>query len=46
MTLEFGGAVASLGNAGRAMYNQPDPNNPLVTKKSVNEIFSRLQLEF
>jgi hypothetical protein len=46
MTLEFGGAVASLGNAGRAMYNQPDPNNPVVTKKSVNEIFSRLQLEF
>jgi hypothetical protein len=45
MTLEFGGAVASLGNAGRAMYNQPD-SNTVVTKKSVNEIFSRLQLEF
>jgi hypothetical protein len=40
MTLEFGGAVASLGNAGRAIYNDPS------TKKSVNEIFSRLQLEF
>jgi hypothetical protein len=39
MTLEFGGAVASLGNAGNAMYNGN-------TKKSVNEIFSRLQLEF
>jgi hypothetical protein len=37
MTLEFGGAVASLGNAGKAEYNG---------KKSVNEIFSRLQLEF
>jgi hypothetical protein len=46
MNLEFGGAVASLGNAGRAIYNQPDPNNPTVTKKSVNEIFARLQLEF
>jgi hypothetical protein len=40
MTLEFGGAVASLGNAGKAIYNNPS------TKKSVNEIFSRLQLEF
>jgi hypothetical protein len=39
MNLEFGGAVASLGDAGRAVYN----NN---TKKSVNEIFARLQLEF
>jgi len=40
MTLEFGGAVASLGNAGKAIYNNPS------TKKSVNEILSRLQLEF
>ena len=40
MTLEFGGAVASLGNAGKVIYNNPS------TKKSVNEIFSRLQLEF
>jgi hypothetical protein len=40
MTLEFGGAVASLGNAGKAIYNNPS------TKKSINEIFSRLQLEF
>jgi hypothetical protein len=39
MTLEFGGAVAFLGNAGKAMYNGN-------TKKSANEIFSRLQLEF
>ncbi len=39
MNLEFGGAVASLGNAGKAVYNAG-------TKKSVNEIFARLQLEF
>jgi hypothetical protein len=39
MTLEFGGAVASLGNAGRAEYNGG-------AKKSVNEMFARLQLEF
>lgn len=40
MNLEFGGAVASLGDAGRAIYNAPS------TKKSVNEMFARLQLEF
>jgi hypothetical protein len=40
MNLEFGGAVASLGDAGRAEYNAPS------TKKSVNEMFARLQLEF
>jgi hypothetical protein len=39
MNLEFGGAVAALGNAGRAEYNGG-------AKKSVNEIFARLQLEF
>jgi hypothetical protein len=39
MNLEFGGAVAALGEAGRAMYNGG-------AKKSVNEIFARLQLEF
>jgi hypothetical protein len=40
MNLDFGGAVASLGDAGKAIYNAPS------TKKSVNEIFARLQLEF
>lgn len=40
MKLEFGAAFASLGDAGRAIYNAPS------TKKSVNEVFSRLQLEF
>jgi hypothetical protein len=39
MNLDFGGAVASLGDAGKAMYNAGE-------KKSVNEIFTRLQLEF
>jgi len=36
MNLEFGGAVAFLGDAGRAIYNAPS------TKRSVNEIFARL----
>ncbi|MFN3599225.1 MAG: hypothetical protein ACK4VK_05785 [Aquificaceae bacterium] len=39
MNLEFGGAFASLGNAGRAIYNAG-------AKKSVNELFARLQMEF
>jgi len=39
MNLEFGGAIASLGDAGRAMYNTGG-------KKSVNELFARLQMEF
>ncbi len=39
MNLEFGGAVASLGDAGKANYQG---NN----KSSINEIFARLQLEF
>lgn len=39
MNLEFGGAVASLGDAGKAVYNGVD-------KSSINEIFARLQLEF
>ncbi len=39
MNLEFGGAFASLGDAGKAIYQG---NN----KSSVNEIFARLQLEF
>ena len=39
MNLEFGGAIASLGDAGRAMYNAG-------AKKSVNELFARLQMEF
>ncbi len=39
MNLEFGGAIASLGSAGKAHYQG---NN----KSSVNEIFARLQLEF
>jgi len=39
MNLEFGAAVASLGNAGKAEYQG---NN----KSSINEIFARLQLEF
>jgi len=42
MNLEFGGAVASLGDAGRYIYN----NGSNGGKKSVNEIFARLQLEF
>jgi len=40
MNLEFGGAIASLGNAAKAVYNGV-PN-----KSSVNETFARLQLEF
>jgi hypothetical protein len=36
MNLEFGGAVAFLGDAGRAIYNAPS------TKRSVNKIFARL----
>lgn len=39
MNLEFGGAVASLGDAAKANYNGVD-------KSSVNEFFARLQLEF
>ncbi len=39
MNLEFGGAIASLGDAGRAVYNAG-------AKKSVNELFARLQMEF
>ena len=39
MNLEFGGAVANLGDAAKANYQG---NN----KSSVNEIFARLQLEF
>jgi len=39
MNLEFGAAVAKLGNAGKAIYQGND-------KSTVNEIFARLQLEF
>lgn len=40
MNLEFGGAVAGLGKAAKAVYNNG------VDKSSVNETFARLQLEF
>lgn len=39
MNLELGGAIAKLGDAGKAIYNA-------YTKKGVNELFTRLQLEF
>ncbi|MFN3472211.1 MAG: hypothetical protein ACK4ZR_06395, partial [Aquificaceae bacterium] len=48
MNLEFGGAVASLGDAGRAVYNLAcdSQQNCTAGRKSVNELFVRLQMEF
>jgi len=39
INLDFGGAIANLGNAAKAVYNG-------VNKSSVNAVFARLQLEF